>query len=61
MLAIGAAVVVVLSAIPVIGPVVKLVVVVLGLGAVLMASMDSRRSRPATSADVPAPAMPAMR
>jgi cytoskeletal protein CcmA (bactofilin family) len=60
-LAIGAAVVVVLSAIPVIGPVVKLVVVVLGLGAVLMAFMDTRRSRPEATTDVPAPAMPAMR
>ncbi len=61
LLAIGTAVVVVLSAIPVIGPVVKLVVVVLGLGAVLMTFMDARRSRPAATADVPAPAMPAMR
>jgi hypothetical protein len=34
---------------------------VLGLGAVLMAFMDTRRSRPAATADVPAPAMPAMR
>jgi cytoskeletal protein CcmA (bactofilin family) len=59
LLAAGAAVVVVLSAIPVIGPVVKLVVVVLGLGAVLMTFMDARRSRPATIPDTPAPAMPA--
>jgi cytoskeletal protein CcmA (bactofilin family) len=60
LLAIGAAVVVVLSAIPVIGPLVKLVVVVLGLGAVLTTFMDARRSRPAPPADLPAPPMPSM-
>jgi cytoskeletal protein CcmA (bactofilin family) len=42
-LAVGAAVVVVLSSIPVIGPWVKLLVVVLGLGAVLLAWWSARR------------------
>ena len=51
LMALGAAVVVVLSLIPVIGPWVKLVVIVLGLGAVLLAWWSSRRS--ATPAPVP--------
>jgi hypothetical protein len=43
-LAIGAAVVVILSSLPVVGPWVKLVVVVLGLGAVLVAWRGSRQT-----------------
>jgi cytoskeletal protein CcmA (bactofilin family) len=56
LLAAGAAAVVILSAIPIVGPWVKLVVVVLGLGAVLLALIESRRARPpsATVADQPA-------
>ena len=46
LMAVGAAVVVVLSLIPVIGPWVKFVVIVLGLGAVLLAWWGSRRSAP---------------
>jgi hypothetical protein len=46
LLAVGAAVVVVLSAIPVIGPWVKLVVIVLGLGAVLLTLWTARRPAP---------------
>jgi cytoskeletal protein CcmA (bactofilin family) len=60
LLAIGAAVVVALSWIPVVGPVVKLVVVVLGLGAVLLAVQEAWRSRPAAGG-VQAPPMPAVR
>ena len=37
MLAVGAAVVVLLSSLPIVGPWIKLVVVVLGLGAILLA------------------------
>ncbi len=44
LLAAGAAVVVLLSAIPIIGPWVKLVVVVLGLGAVLLSWWEARQS-----------------
>jgi cytoskeletal protein CcmA (bactofilin family) len=43
-LAVGAAVVVILSSLPVVGPWVKLVVVVLGLGALLVAWRGSRRT-----------------
>ena len=43
-LAVGAAVVVVLSSLPIVGPWVKLVVIVLGLGAVLIAWMRPRRT-----------------
>jgi hypothetical protein len=43
LLAAGAAVVVLLSSIPIVGPWVKLVVVVLGLGAVLLSLWDARR------------------
>jgi hypothetical protein len=46
LLAVGAAVVVVLSAIPVIGPWVKLVVIVLGLGALLLTLWVRRRAAP---------------
>jgi cytoskeletal protein CcmA (bactofilin family) len=54
LLAAGAAVVVVLSAIPVIGPWVKLVVILLGLGAVLVTAWTARR--PATP-PVPEPVL----
>ena len=43
-LAVGAAVVVLLSSLPIVGPWVKLVVILLGLGAVVMASMRPRRT-----------------
>jgi hypothetical protein len=43
-LAAGAAVVVLLSSLPIVGPWVKLVVILLGLGAVLIASMRPRRT-----------------
>lgn len=43
-LAVGAAVVVLLSSLPIVGPWVKLVVILLGLGAALMASMRLRRT-----------------
>ena len=43
-LAVGAAVVVLLSSLPVVGPWVKLVVILLGLGAALMAWMRRRRT-----------------
>jgi len=43
-LAVGAAVVVLLSSLPVVGPWIKLVVIVLGLGAVLIAWMRPRRT-----------------
>ena len=46
-LAAGAAVVVLLSSLPIVGPWVKLVVVLLGLGAVLITWMRSRRTEPA--------------
>ena len=46
LMAVGAAVVVLLSLIPVIGPWVKLVVIVLGLGAVLLAWWSARSSAP---------------
>ena len=46
LLAVGAAVVVVLSVIPVIGPWVKFVVIVLGLGAVLLTLWAGRRPAP---------------
>jgi cytoskeletal protein CcmA (bactofilin family) len=57
-MAVGAAVVVLLSVIPVIGPWVKFVVIVLGLGAVLLAWWTSRRPTPAQPVFVP-PAAPA--
>jgi cytoskeletal protein CcmA (bactofilin family) len=44
-LAAGAAVVVLVSSIPIVGPLVKLVVVVLGLGAVLLSFVEARRSQ----------------
>jgi hypothetical protein len=43
-LAVGAAVVVLLSSLPIVGPWVKLVVILLGLGAVLIASMRPQRT-----------------
>jgi len=43
-LAVGAAVVVLLSSLPIIGPWVKLVVILLGLGAILIAWMRPRRT-----------------
>jgi len=46
LMAVGAAVVVLLSLIPVIGPWIKFVVIVLGLGAVLLAWYGGRRSAP---------------
>jgi len=46
LMAVGAAVVVLLSLIPVIGPWVKLVVIVLGLGAVLLAWWSARSAAP---------------
>ena len=46
LMALGAAVVVVLSLIPLIGPWIKFVVIVLGLGAVLLAWYSARRSAP---------------
>ncbi len=45
-LALGAAVVIALSSLPVIGPWVKFAVILLGLGAVLMAWMGTRRTEP---------------
>jgi hypothetical protein len=45
-MAVGAAVVVLLSLIPVIGPWIKFVVIVLGLGAVVLAWYGGRRSAP---------------
>jgi cytoskeletal protein CcmA (bactofilin family) len=61
-LTVGAAGVVVLSAIPVIGPWVKLVVVVLGLGAVLLAWWSARRppqpQQAYAPAQTPTPAAP---
>lgn len=56
-LAVGAAVVVVLSAIPVIGPWIKVVVVLLGLGAVLMTFLARWRAQrpPAQPTVVPTP------
>jgi hypothetical protein len=46
LMAVGAAVVVLLSLIPVIGPWIKFVVIVLGLGAVVLAWYGGRRSAP---------------
>jgi cytoskeletal protein CcmA (bactofilin family) len=46
LMAVGAAVVVLLSLLPVIGPWIKFVVIVLGLGAVLLALYGGRRSAP---------------
>jgi cytoskeletal protein CcmA (bactofilin family) len=46
LMAVGAAVVVLLSLIPVIGPWIKFVVIVLGLGAVVLACFGGRRSAP---------------
>jgi hypothetical protein len=50
LLALGAAIIVVLSSLPVIGWLVKLVVVVLGVGAVLWAVWRRWQSAPAQSA-----------
>ncbi len=60
-LAVGAAAVVVLSAIPVIGPWVKLVVIVLGLGAVLLTWWSTRRpaAPPPLTFATPSPTTPA--
>jgi cytoskeletal protein CcmA (bactofilin family) len=56
-LAVGAAVVVIVSSLPIIGPWVKLVVILLGLGAVLLAWMRPRRAdSTATGGWVPPPA-----
>jgi hypothetical protein len=60
LLAAGAAVVVLASSLPVLGPWVKLVVILLGLGAVLIALMRSRQSAapsapPVTAAPPPTP------
>jgi cytoskeletal protein CcmA (bactofilin family) len=62
LLAAGAAVVVLVSSVPVLGPWVKLVVIVLGLGAVLIALMRSRQSpgptEPVIAAAPPPATMP---
>ena len=55
LLAAGAAVVVLLSSLPVLGAWVKLVVVVLGLGALLLVLMQARRSPPSEPVTTPVP------
>jgi hypothetical protein len=57
-LAVGAAVVVLLSSLPIVGPWVKLVVILLGLGAVLIAWMRPRRTDTAPGGWVQQPATP---
>ena len=57
-MALGAAVVVVLSAIPVIGPWVKFVVILLGLGAVLLVWWSARRPSPPPPVSFPAATPP---
>jgi hypothetical protein len=57
-LAVGAAVVVLLSSLPIVGPWVKLVLILLGLGAVLIAWMRPRRTDTAPGGWVQQPATP---
>jgi cytoskeletal protein CcmA (bactofilin family) len=61
MLAVGAAVVVVVTSLPIVGSWIKLVVMVLGLGAVLLAMQARRTRRPADASSgwVPPPETPA--